>query len=127
MTEITNAYRGDVKASLGGKERLFRLTLGSLAELEAHFQVSTLSDLVERLSSGELSSRDTLAILAAGLCGAGENVTKDDVAQMACPQGAAGYAAIATKLLLATFSPVEKQNEEGQTTPPFVKPEAVKG
>lgn len=102
---MANLHRGEIDAELGGTRRRLVLTLGALAELEAAFAAGDLVALAERLAAGRLSSRDLTRIIAAGLRGAGEAVTDEEVARMAAPGGAAGYVAIAADLLAATFGP----------------------
>ena len=98
-----NARRGEVAATLDGRERRLRLTLGALAELEQEFAAEDLSQLVERLSTGRLSATDMIRILGAGLRGAGEAVSDAEVASMHCEGGAAGFARIVSDLLTQTF------------------------
>lgn len=100
---LVNRKRGEVAADLGGKERALCLTLGALAELEAHFGAEDLTALTQRFSSGKLSAGDLLTIIHAGLRGAGHTFTRDEVAEMQADGGAAGYARIVSELLQATF------------------------
>ncbi len=100
---MANKYRGEIDADIGGKQRRLVLTLGALAELEAAFGATDLSALAERFGTGRLSARDLTRIIAAGLRGAGEPVTDDDVAAMAIDGGAAGYVRVAAALITATF------------------------
>ena len=100
---MANKYRGEIDADIGGKQRRLVLTLGALAELEAAFGATDLSALAERFGTGRLSARDLTRIIAAGLRGAGEPVTADDVAAMAIDGGAAGYVRVAAALITATF------------------------
>ena len=55
-----------------GRDYRLCLTLGALAELEHHFEANGIAELSERLARGSLSSTDIIALLAAGLRGAGE-------------------------------------------------------
>jgi hypothetical protein len=98
-----NARRGEISATLDGRERRLCLTLGALAELETAFAADDLNALVERFSGGRFSATDIIRIIAAGLRGAGENVTDDDVRNMNCDGGAAGFAMIVAELLRQTF------------------------
>ncbi len=100
---MPNIHRGEIEAEIGGAKRTLVLTLGALAELEAAFGADDLVALAERFGSGRLKARDLVRIIAAGLRGAGETVSDDDVARMAAPGGAAGYARIAAELIAATF------------------------
>jgi hypothetical protein len=81
------------------------LTLGALAELEDAFGAEDLVALTERFGTGRLKARDLARIIAAGLRGAGEAVSDDQVAAMAVDGGAQGYVRIAAALIAATFGP----------------------
>jgi hypothetical protein len=100
---MPNKYRGEIAAELGGAKRTLVLTLGALAELESAFEACDLVALAERFGSGRLSARDLVRIIGAGLRGAGETVTDDEVAAMTVDGGAAGYVRIAAELIAATF------------------------
>jgi hypothetical protein len=88
------------------------LTLGALAELEAAFGAEDLVALAERFGMGRLKARDLTRIIAAGLRGAGEDVSDDEVSDMAVDGGAAGYVRIAADLIAATFGGDEKIEEQ---------------
>jgi len=104
---MPNHHRGEIEAEIGGAQRRLVLTLGALAELEASFGVTDLVALAERFGAGRLSSRDLVRIIAAGLRGAGEAVSDDEVARMTVDHGAAGYVRIAAALVAATFAAEE--------------------
>jgi len=98
-----NRRRGEISAELDGRPRRLCLTLGALAELEAAYAADDLAALVERFSTGRLSALDMMRVIGAGLRGAGEDVADEDVGAMRCDAGAAGFAAIVSELLVATF------------------------
>ncbi len=98
-----NHRRGEIAAELDGREWRLCLTLGALADLENAFEVRDLGALVERFSTGRLSASDMAKIIGAGLRGAGNTITNDEVLAMRCAGGAAGFATIASDLLTATF------------------------
>ena len=100
---MANRHRGEIDAEIGGAKRTLVLTLGALAELESAFGAGDLSALTERFAQGRMSARDLVRIIAAGLRGAGETVTDDDVARMSVLGGAQGYVRIAASLIEATF------------------------
>ncbi len=101
-----NARRGEVSAILDGKTYRLCLTLGALAELETALGAGDLVSLGERFSTGRLSARDMIAVIAAGLRGAGNTLDESDVAAMQVAGGLADYAKIIADLLLATFGAV---------------------
>lgn len=98
-----NRRRGEISAELDGRSFRLCLTLGALAELEAAYAADDLSALVARFSSGRLSATDLIRIIGAGLRGAGNELTDDQVGGMRAEGGAAGFAAIVSDLLTTTF------------------------
>lgn len=100
---MANARRGEIEAELGGVRRRLVLTLGALAELETHFEAQDLVELAERFGTGRLAAGDLVAVIGAGLRGAGEAITDREVAALTTSGGAASYARIVSELLTATF------------------------
>lgn len=98
-----NLRRGEIAAVLDGHERRLCLTLGALAELEAAFAADDLNALVERFSAGRFAAADIIRIIGAGLRGAGDDVSDDEVRAMHCDAGAPGFAKIVAELLTQTF------------------------
>ncbi|WPZ14139.1 gene transfer agent family protein [Nitratireductor rhodophyticola] len=103
-----NRRRGEVAARIDGRDYTLCLTLGALAELEDAFAADDLGELAKRFSSGRLSARDMLRVIAAGLRGGGHAVSEEDVRAMRCDEGAAGFARIVSGLLMATFGGSEE-------------------
>jgi hypothetical protein len=100
---MLNLHRGEIAAEIGGSRRRLVLTLGALAELEAAFGADDLVALAERFGNGRLKAHDLTRIIAAGLRGAGEDVSDAEVSAMAVDGGAAAYVKIAADLIAATF------------------------
>lgn len=100
---MANRHRGEIDAVLDGTPHRLCLTLGALAELESAFGNDDMLALAERFSSGRVSARDAIRIIAAGLRGAGHQVSDDDVSRMRTDDAAAGYVTIVARLLAATF------------------------
>jgi len=98
-----NRRRGEIAAELDGKTYRLCLTLGALAELEAAYAADDLGQLVERFARGRLSALDMIRVIGAGLRGGGNDIADRDVGAMHSQEGAAGFAAIVTDLLTATF------------------------
>jgi len=105
---MPNLHRGEIEAEIGGAPRRLVLTLGALAELEAAFGAEDLTALAERFGSGRLKARDLARIIGAGLRGAGEAISDEDVARLPVEGGATGYVRIAAALLAATFGVDER-------------------
>jgi hypothetical protein len=100
---MPNHHRGEIEAELGGERRTLVLTLGALAELESAFGADDLVALAERFEKGRMSARDAVRVIGAGLRGAGETISDDEVARLRAVGGAAGYVRIVGELLAATF------------------------
>jgi hypothetical protein len=103
---MANRHRGEIEAEIGGARRRLVLTLGALAELEDAFGADDLVALTERFGAGRMKARDLTRIIGAGLRGAGEGVSDDEVAAMAIDGGAQGYVRVAAALIAATFGEV---------------------
>ena len=76
---MTNPWTGEVALTIDGEQRVLKLTLGSLAQLEEELQTGTMIDLIERFEGGKISARDVMALIVAGLRGAGWNGTNADL------------------------------------------------
>lgn len=108
---MPNPRRGEIEAVLDGRPRTLVLTLGALAELEAAFAVTDLAALADRFAAGRLAAADLIRLIGAGLRGAGDAVTDAEVAAMRIDDGALGAAAVAGRLLAATFGGAEPAGE----------------
>jgi hypothetical protein len=104
-----NRRRGEIAAELDGKTVRLCLTLGALAELESVYAAEDLGALVERFSRGRLSALDMMRIVGAGLRGAGQEISDNDVGRMQALNGATGFASIVAELLTATFGDAQGQ------------------
>lgn len=111
---MANLHRGEIEARLDGKAHRLVLTLGALAELEHAFGDGDLMALATRFETGHLSSRDCLKIIGAGLRGAGEALSDEDVSRMQADGGAAGFVDIVVRLLNATFAAAENGTGGGE-------------
>jgi hypothetical protein len=117
---MTNKYRGEIEARFDGKTFRLCLTLGALAELEQAFGDTDMVALATRFESGRISARDCIKIIAAGLRGAGYDVTEADVSVMQSESGAAGFVEVVARLLAATFgSDVATGGEATNERAPF--------
>jgi len=113
---MPNHHRGEIEAEIGGGRRTLVLTLGALAELEAAFDAEDLVALAERFGAGRLKAWDLIRIIGAGLRGAGEAISDEEVARMPIDGGAEAYVRIAAELITATFG--TNENATSQATIP---------
>jgi hypothetical protein len=98
-----NPYRGEVAIVIDGRSRTMRLTLGALAGLEARLQAGSLVGLAERFEDGKVATADLIALLAAGLSGAGEPVDEVELARAEIEGGAVGAMRAGMALLARAF------------------------
>jgi hypothetical protein len=108
---MPNHHRGEIEAEIGGARRKLVLTLGALAELESAFGADDLVALTERFGSGRLKARDLTRIIAAGLRGAGEVITDEEVSRLPVADGVNGYVRIAADLIAATFGEAKPEEQ----------------
>jgi len=101
---MANTHRGEIEAILGGRRRTLVLTLGALAELENAFDATDMLAVAERFSTGRISAHDAILVIAAGLRGAGEVISNEEVAALIVENGAGGYIETVAHLLEATFA-----------------------
>lgn len=100
---MANLLRGEIEARIGGETRTLCLTLGALAELEARLGTGDLNGLAERFAAGRISARDLVAIIGAGLRGAGHAISDAEIESLPIEGGLRGAAGICVQLLAATF------------------------
>ena len=101
---MANARRGEIEAVLDGRAYRLCLTLGALAELEALFGDDDMLALAIRFEKGRIAAREATRIIGAGLRGAGNIISDEDVSRMRADQGAAGFIDIVARLLSVTFA-----------------------
>ncbi len=89
---------------IDGTARVMKLTLGALAELEAQLGEDTIISLVERFERGAFSSRDVLALIVAGLRGAGWQGGAADLLAAEIEGGPVRAAQAAGQLLSRAFA-----------------------
>jgi len=105
---MANPHAGEVALWLDGRRHVCRLTLGALAELEEGLGVDTLVALVGRFEGGQVSARDVLALVVAGLRGGGWQGTADDLRVAEIRGGPVEAARVAAELLARAFAMPER-------------------
>jgi len=101
---MANPWAGEVALVIDGQERVLKLTLGALAELEAALETDTLVELIERFEGGVFSSRDVLALVVAGLRGGGWQGSASDLLGAEIAGGPVAAAKAAGQLLARAFA-----------------------
>lgn len=101
---MANPFAGEVALMVDGQERVCKLTLGALAELEAQLDTGSLPDLIARFEAGTCSSRDILRLVVAGLRGGGWLVTEAELLSADIGGGPVGAARAAAEMLARAFT-----------------------
>lgn len=101
---MVNPWAGEVALTINGEPHAMKLTLGALAELEDTLQTGTLVALIERFEREEVSSRDVLALVVAGLRGGGWRGSRDDLLSADIEGGPIEAARAAGQLLSRAFA-----------------------
>ena len=97
-----NKYAGEVKASLGEKERVFKLTFERLTHLEDATGKSVMT-LSRAITSQTFKTMDIVEIIYQGLLGAGGKFEKKAVGKMVLDDGLIASAGIASNILATLF------------------------
>ena len=101
---MANPWTGEVALVIDGEERVMKLTLGALAELEEALGAGSMVELVERFEAGGFSSRDVLALIVAGLRGGGWPGGPGDLIAAEIEGGPVAAAKAAGQLLARAFA-----------------------
>lgn len=104
---VANPERGDVTLTIDGREQVLRLTLGALASLEARLGSDSLIALAERFEGGKIRASDLVALLAAGLSGAGSTIDEETLVRSEIEGGTVAAMQAGVALLTRTFRPLD--------------------
>ncbi len=116
-----NKYAGEVKATLGEKERVFKLTFERLVHLEDATGKSVMV-LSRSITSQTFKTMDIVEIIYQGLLGAGGKFEKKAVGKMVLDDGLIASAGIASNILATLFltkdelSPLVEGENQSKTT-----------
>ena len=97
-----NKYAGEIKASLGGQERVFKLTFERLVHLEDATGKSVM-DLSRAITDQKFRTMEIVEILYQGLLGAGGKFEKNAIGKMVMDDGLIASAGIASNILASLF------------------------
>ncbi len=104
---MANPHRGEVRLVIDGVPHVLRLTLGALAGLEARLEAGSLIALAERFESGRIGANELIALLAAGLAGAGAAIDEETLAWAEIEGGTVAAMQAGMELLGRAFQPLD--------------------
>ena len=97
-----NKYAGEIKGSLGGQERVFKLTFERLVHLEDATGKSVM-ELSRSITAQTFKTMDIVEIVYQGLLGAGGKFEKNAIGKMVLDDGLIASAGIASNILASLF------------------------
>ena len=121
MMTTHNKYAGEVKGTLGDKERVFKLTFERLVHLEDATGKSVM-ELSRAITEQKFKTMDIVEIIYQGLLGAGGKFEKNAVGKMILDDGIVVSTAIASNILASLFltkdelSPLVEGENQSKTT-----------
>ena len=101
---MANPFAGEVALTLDGQPMTLKLTLGALVQLEQALGADSLVALVERFETGRFSARDVMAVVLAGLHGAGHTIRAQDLLAAEIVGGPMAAARAAAQVLARAFA-----------------------
>ena len=116
-----NKYAGEIKGSLGGQERVFKLTFERLVHLEDATGKSVM-ELSRSITAQTFKTMDIVEIVYQGLLGAGGKFEKNAIGKMVLDDGLIASAGIASNILASLFltkdelSPLVEGENQSKTT-----------
>ena len=116
-----NKYAGEIKGSLGGQERVFKLTFERLVHLEDATGKSVM-ELSRSITAQTFKTMDIVEIVYQGLLGAGGKFEKNAIGKMVLDDGLVASAGIASNILASLFltkdelSPLVEGENQSKTT-----------
>ena len=116
-----NKYAGEYKATLGGQERVFKLTFERLVHLEDATGKSVM-ELSRTITAQTFKTMDIVEIVYQGLLGAGGKFEKNAIGRMVLDDGLIASAGIASNILASLFltkdelSPLVEGENQSKTT-----------
>jgi len=116
-----NKYAGEIKATLGDKERVFKLTFERLVHLEDATGKSVM-ELSRAITAQTFKTMDIVEIVYQGLIGAGGKFEKKAIGKMVLDDGLIASAGIASNILASLFltkdelSPLVEGENQSKTT-----------
>jgi hypothetical protein len=106
---MANHHRGEVHLTLNGRDMPMRLTLQSLAEIEAAFG-GGLEEIGTRFAAGKPRSADLIILLGAALRGGGATLSDREIAAELPAERIGEVAERLACLLERTFGGIEAPN-----------------
>jgi len=107
---MANQYKGEIKGSLGGQERTFRLTFDSIVNIENRTGKSIMT-ITNDLALSKYALKDLVIILHEALMGAGAKIVQSAVGDMIIQTGLINAGKLTGEVLATIFTGETKDEE----------------
>jgi len=107
---MANQYKGEIKGSLGDKERTFRLTFENIVNIESRTG-KPIMDIANNLALNKYSMKDLVIVLHEALQGAGGKYVQSSVGDMVIQTGIIKVGALAGEVLGTIFTGEKKDDD----------------
>jgi len=107
---MANQYKGEIKGSLGDKERTFRLTFESIVNIENRTGKSIL-DITNSMGNNNYSMKDIVIVMHEALQGAGGKFVQSAVGEMVIKDGLLKVAILCSEILMTLFVGDKKESD----------------
>ena len=107
---MANQYKGEIKGSLGGKDRTFRLTFDSIVNIENKTGKSIMT-ITNDLALSRYAMKDMVIILHEALIGAGAKIVEKAVGDMVIQTGLIQAGKLTGEVLATIFTGESKDTE----------------
>lgn len=107
-TKLPNPQRNELTIKLGDKSFLVRPTFGFIVEVEEYFDSPLTTLVLEKLQTGKIKALELAAIIAAGVRGAGKEVSDEEIQEAIAAAGTVVSIDAILPLLMNAFSGADK-------------------
>lgn len=101
---VANPQRNEVVVTIGDKEFLTRASFTFIAEIEEYFDAPLASIIFDRLQNGKIKIVDLSVIIAAGIRGAGGNISMSEIQEALAEAGTVAATEALVTLIMTAFS-----------------------
>ena len=111
---MANQYKGEIKGSLGDKERTFRLTFESIVNIENRTSKSIMV-VAQELATNKFSFQTVLIVLHEALQGAGGKFVQSAVGDMIMKTNLINSAVLCGNVLATIFVDNDEENKDSDS------------
>jgi len=108
---MTNPLKGEIEVELGGKTYKARLTIDAIVSIEQAVGCGIIK-LATKMSEGDISVGDMMAVLLPALRGGGNDLQAKDISRIIQDSGIVNATTVVASLLTSALTPDEEVTDE---------------